>query len=196
MKMKFNTFGMLALLLALPFGVRAQSYWQITYNGTATASTGSNLVTSAMTDQDLVTLSANNSDGNPFTDNLALVLHFDANVVGDSIEVIDKDDPNLFRSEVFKLGHSFDGSPDTTYTNKDGTILRRFSYIYDGDGGTFTNKNDGHNRGSAVYVVTVNTNNGVTNITGKLQFWLGGVSDPNPTVCSGTFNAVGPLPLP
>src|SRR5581483_9353861 len=146
-------------------------------------------------------LSADNG-GSPFTNNLALVLHFDANVVGDSLEVVDTNDPNLFRSEIFKLGHTFNdnfGDLETTYTNSSGTLMRRFAYIFDGDGGTFTNKNNGHNRGSAVYVQTLSTNkSGATSvaITGRMQFWLGITNDPNPGICSGTFQSVGPLNLP
>ncbi|HEY9508302.1 MAG TPA: hypothetical protein VIV82_00425 [Verrucomicrobiae bacterium] len=193
--MKLRSVGSILIgLLLLPLCGLAQSdsqYWILSYRGTATSSGDKKLATRKVTENDFIRDCATNSGVS--TDNLALVLHFNANELGDTLEVVNVNDPNLFRCEVFKLAYTFEGSSPQTYTNSAGTVMKRFAYIYSSDGG--------HSRGSIIIDRRASRKRGHSpTITGKLQYWLGtwdeNVSDPNAIVCAGTFKAVKPLDLP
>ncbi|HLP77261.1 MAG TPA: hypothetical protein VK327_10115, partial [Candidatus Paceibacterota bacterium] len=173
----------LVAVLLLPACADAQSYWKLKYQGTETVGGGSNrLLTVRINEQKFIQNCATNSGIS--TDDLALVLHFDANDVGDALEVINVNDPNIFRCEVFKFAF-----PES-YTNNIGTVMKRFAYIYD--------DTSGHSRGSVVISRRGKTN--APAIDGKLQYWLGVWSDsggdPNAIVGSGTFKATGALNFP
>lgn len=176
----------LGLLLA-PVGVQAQDYWKLTYQGTLTSGQSNKLSTVKVTEKTFVQNCASNSGIS--TDNLALVLHFNGSDVGDTLEVVNVNDPNLFRCEVFKLAF-----PES-YTNSAGA-LKRFAYIYD--------STSDHSRGS---VVINRRSTGAKKggakgaaIDGRMQYWLGvwndNSPDPNARVGSGTFKATGPLNVP
>src|SRR5215831_12819192 len=100
MKIAFVVFGVLIGLIVLPPRSAAQSYWVLKYNGTATStnSTGK-IVTVPMTDKTLVQNCAQQS-GLTDTSGLALVLHINGSSVGDTLEVVNTSDPNLFHCEV------------------------------------------------------------------------------------------------
>jgi hypothetical protein len=178
--------SLLAVCL-VPLAGKAQSYWVLSYQGTSTSGNGSGkLATEKVTEKTLIQNCATNS-GASLTD-LALVLHLNATVVGDAIEVINTNDPNLFRCEIMKLAFQ------QAYTNNHGG-MKRFAYIY--------NEQSDHSRGSAVFTQQVSTQGGVTNITGingTLQFWLGNwdesTNDPRAIVCTGTFSSKHALSLP
>ncbi|MGN6556016.1 MAG: hypothetical protein ACTHLW_20095 [Verrucomicrobiota bacterium] len=182
--------GTLLGLCLLPLAGLAQSYWRVAYQGTATSRDDSNkLRTETVTENSFIQHCATNA-GVTDLSNLALVLHFDANEVGDALEVINTSDPNLFRCEVFKFAF-----PES-YTNSAGTVMKRFAYLY--------NSESDHSRGSVIIDRRVSvTRRGVTNaptLDGKMQFWLGtwdaNTNDPSPTVCSGTLTGKEPLTLP
>jgi hypothetical protein len=187
MKLKSICFGTLLALCLLPASSPAQPYWILSYQGTATSGGQSNkLTTQKVTEKTFIHDCATNAGVS--TADLALVLHFDANVVGDAIEVINTNDPNLFRCEIMKLAFA------QSYTNNVGGI-KRFAYIY--------NEQSDHSRGSAVFTRKVFVRDGVTNTTsinGTMQFWLGNwdesTNDPRAIVCSGTFSTKGALNLP
>src|SRR5690242_17744168 len=101
MKMKMFLLVLAAFTVGPAIG-RAQSYWLLTYSGTATHTNGlGKVVTEPMTDRTLVQRAAD--VGGVGTNGLGLVLHVNANVLGDALEVVNLGDPNLFRAEVFKL---------------------------------------------------------------------------------------------
>lgn len=193
MKLKFIGQLLIGLFL-LPLCGLAQSdsqYWVLSYRGTATSSGDRKLSTRKITENDFIRDCATNSGAS--TENLALVLHFNANELGDTLEVVNVNDPNLFRCEVFKLASTFSGSSVQSYTNSTGTVMKRFAYIYSSD--------SGHSRGSIIIDRRESKKRGRNpKITGTLQYWLGtwddNISDPNAVVCKGTFKAVRPLDLP
>src|SRR4051794_32977899 len=85
----------------LPFCVRAQSYWVLSYQGTSTSGGSNKLSTTKVTEKTFIENCATNSGVS--TSDLVLVLHMNANELGDTLEVVNQNDPNLFRCEVFKL---------------------------------------------------------------------------------------------
>ena len=196
MKIKIpGTFLVLAgLALAMTRG-NAQTYWQLTYTGTASHTNElGKVVTESMTDRTLIQRCAQ-AGGTSDTSNLALVLHVNGNVVGDTVEVVNVNDPNLFRCEVFKLAFP------AGITNSSGTQVKNFTYIYNNDSDIFADPS-AHSRGSAVVTRGAVAKHAAPNtnvITGKLQFWLGEWIDNAPAtnaiVCSGTFTGK-PLSLP
>lgn len=176
-------FLLAALLLPLAHAA-AQSRWVVSYRGTETAGNSNRLSTVTVTDRTFIERCATNS-GVPTSD-LALVLHFNAESIGDVLEVVNVNDPNLFRCQVFRL--SFPES----FTNSAGTTMKRFSYIYD--------STSDHSRGSAVVSSKSVVKGGTTNspvIDGALQYWLGfwheSMSDPNAIVGTGTLKAIRSL---
>jgi hypothetical protein len=193
---KFAVPGLLLMLCAGPIAARAQSYWQLSYKGTATfTNNAGKLVTQPMTDRTLVQRCVQNNVG-ASNNNLALVLHFNANAIGDAFEVVNTADPNLFNCQVFTLAFK------ESYTNAAGTEVKTFAYIYNNDSDVF-NDPSGHSRGSAVFTRSqVPSKGGGTNtvITGTVHFWLGVWMDnaaaTNAIICSGTFTSKGPLNLP
>jgi hypothetical protein len=190
--MKTNSMTSLFRLLFLfpacfiAFQASAQSYWVLSYQGTETVGDTNKLTTVKVTDKTLIERCAAGSGAS--TDDLALVLHFDANSVGDTLEVINVNDPNLFRCELFKFAFA------QTYTNSAGTVMKRIAYVYD--------ETSGHSRGTVVIHQRLGDANGKKNkksgpLEGTIHYWLGiwdeNVADPNPTVASGKFKAVRSL---
>ena len=177
--------SLLMLLVALSVSaVSAQSRWIVTYRGTETAGGTNKLRTITVTERTFIERCATNA--NISTENLALVLHFDADALGDALEVVNVNDPNLFRCEVFRLAF-----PES-YTNNAGTSMKRFSYIYD--------STSDHSRGSAVISSKSTVKGGTTNapaIGATLHYWLGqwteNAGDPNAIVGSGTLKVMRPL---
>jgi hypothetical protein len=196
MKFKFKAVALSLVLGLLPCSVKAASYWVLSYTGTSTSgSTNQNsLVTVPVTEDTFIQNCASNSGVS--TADLVLVLHANANELGDTLEVINRNDPNLFRCEVFKLAYNFSGSPSQSYTNAAGTVLKRWAYVFSADGG--------HSRGSAIINErAANSRGGANapvNVDGKLQYWLGewmeSTPEPDPAVCSGTFKAKETLTFP
>jgi hypothetical protein len=194
MKKNLRFVAALIGLCVLPLCARAQSYWVLSYQGTSTSGGTNKLTTAAVTEHTFIENCASNSSVSP--DNLVLVLHVNANDLGDTLEVVNQNDPNLFHCEIFKLTYTFSGSPSQSYTNSAGTVLKRWAYIFSSDGG--------HSRGSAIINQRSGSSkagtNGPVTVDGKLQYWLGTwdehTSDPNAIVCSGTFKAKEPLNLP
>jgi hypothetical protein len=195
MKIGFVFFGVLIGLIVLPSRSAAQSYWVLKYNGTATSTNGTGkIVTVPMTDRTLVQTCAQHA-GLTDTSGLALVLHINGSSVGDTLEVVNTSDPNLFHCEVSQLAFP------VSYTNSDGTLIKTFAYVYNNDSDIFSDPSS-HSRGSAVVTRTIGGGQGGmrTTITGKLQFWLGQWIDnapaPKATICSGTFTSTGSLSAP
>jgi hypothetical protein len=194
MKLPFVLPGIFMGLVLLPLGSQAQSYWVLKYNGVATSTNGAGkMQTRPMTDRTLVQDCARHA-GRTDTSGLALVLHVNGSSAGDTLEVVNTTDPNLFRCEVLELAFP------QSYTNSAGTLIKTFAYIYNSGSDIFGNPSS-HSRGSAV--VTRNlTGNSTTHtaITGKLQFWLGewieNAPAPQATICSGTFTSTGALSVP
>ena len=186
-------FGILVGCCIQPVSGTAQSYWVLKYQGTATSTNGAGkIVTRPMTDRTLVQDCARHA-GLTDTSGLALVLHVNGSSVGDTLEVVNTSDPNLFRCQVMTLAF-----PES-YTNSAGTQVKTFAYIYNSDSDIFSDPSD-HSRGSAVITKTTAGKMPRTSLTGKLQFWLGQWIDnapaPNATICSGSFTAKGPLNSP
>src|SRR6476469_7378171 len=100
MRMSFAVFGVLIGLCVLPVKSRAQSYWVLKYDGVATATNGAGkIVTRPMTDRTLIQ-QCPQSAGRANTSGLALVRHVNGSASGDTLEVVDTSDPNLFRCDV------------------------------------------------------------------------------------------------
>ncbi len=188
MKLNLTLSRIVLGLLLLPAGAGAQSYWKLSYQGTLTSGGSNKLSTVKVTENDFIQSCATNSGVS--TADLVLALHFDANDVGDALEVVNANDPNLFRCEVFKFAF-----PES-YTNSADTSLKRFAYIYD--------STSAHSRGSVVINRRVTLARGgaanAPSIDGKMQYWLGvwddNSTDPNARVGSGTFKATAPLNVP
>src|SRR6185503_9102267 len=129
------------------------------------------------------------------TAGLALVLHVNGSVVGDTLEVVNTTDPNLFRCNVSTLAFP------QAYTNSAGTLVKTFVYVYNNDSQIF-NDPSAHSRGSVVITRTLTSSGGATHttITGKVQFWLGEWNEntpaPKATICSGTFTSKSALNIP
>lgn len=191
------------VILAAYFGVTgsagAQAYWPISYSGTSTHTNGEGrLVTERMTEQTLIQLCAQKS-GIADTSGLTLALHFQPGAIGDTIEVVNASDPNLFHCEVLKLAFR------ESFTNAAGTVVQTFAYVYNNESMIF-NDPSAHSRGSAV--LTQQSDSAVGSrrrhskapLSGTLQFWLGEWIDDRPAdnvaVCSGTFTSSGPLAPP
>jgi len=181
MKKLLVPLGMAIALASAPLTASAQSYWLLSYKGTATSGTnGTALVSKSVSEGDLI----HDCAGTGSTSNLALVLHLNAEDLGDRIEVINTNDPNAFRCDKFKLFFQ------QNFTNTDGTVVKKFAYI-------FTDQSD-HNAGSAIFtqkVVTPRNNQSGTNhlqIDGTMQFWL--TNDSGAVeVNTGSFTSRGPL---
>lgn len=181
MKHTIQIIGLLLGISLMPLCGDAQNLWLLKYQGTETTSNPQTngkpkLVTQKITESTFVQRCANGAD----TSNLALVLHLNANELGDTLEVINTIDPNAFRCEVFKLAFQ------EKYTSGDGTLVKKFAYMY--------NDESGHSRGSAI--ITQRGTGASMKIDGKCQFWLGPENPTTPKVCAGTFTAVGPLDVP
>jgi hypothetical protein len=192
MKTKLKVFLMVLGLCISPLVVCGQSYWILSYQGTATSGGTNKLSTVPVTEKTFIENCATNAGVS--SSDLVLVLHMNANAFGDALEVVNQNDPNLFRCEVFKLPYIFAGSPSESYTNSTGTVVKRFAYIFSSEGG--------HSRGSAIINQRANPKGGTNApvaVDGKMQYWLGtwmeNAPDPNAIVCSGTFKA-RPLNLP
>ena len=171
-----------ALIATVP--AAAQPRWIVSYQGTETRSVSNRLVTTQVTDRTFIQRCAANAGIS--TENLALVLHFDAEAVGDSLEVVNVNDPNLFRCQVFRLAF-----PESQTNSAGG--LKRFGYVYDAT--------SDHSRGSALITRTeVPARKGkpaVTTIQAQLHYWLGiwdeSQPDPNAVVASGVIKSKAPL---
>jgi hypothetical protein len=192
MKIAFVFFGVVISLIVWPPRSVGQAYWVLKYTGTATGTNGAGkIVTSPMTDKTLVQNCAQHA-GLKDTSGLALVLHVNGSSVGDTLEVVNTSDPNLFHCQVSQLAF-----PES-YTNSSGTVIKTFSYVYNNDSDIFSDPSS-HSRGSAVITRTIGSGQGGTRttLTGKLQFWLGDWIDnapaPKATLCSGTFTSTGTL---
>jgi hypothetical protein len=177
-------FGMILALCLFPLSSQAQSRWILSYQGTETSSGSSKLSTVTVTEKTLIERCATNAGVS--TNHLALVLHFNGDGASDTFEVVNINDPNLFRCEVFRFAFS------EFYTHNAGSVLKRIAYLYD--------STSGHSRGSAVInrrVATKGREAGMPVVDGKIHYWLGvwheTESDPNAIVGSGTFKATGPL---
>ena len=174
-----KTLLLLACLLTA-FPAQAQSRWVVTYQGTETRSVSNKLVTAKITERTLIQRCATSAGIS--TTNLALVLHFGGDSVGDTFEVVNVNDPNLFRCEIFRFAF-----PQSN-TNGVGPGLRRYSYVYD--------STSDHSRGSAVYTFAETRTKKKTtqSVSGRLHYWLGfwdeTQRDPNAVVASGTFKSV------
>lgn len=180
-------------LCVAPFYAGAQSYWQVSYQGTATTNGTDKLDTRTTTENDFIEEAATKA-GVPTTD-LVLALHLNANELGDTLEVVNQNDPNLFHYEIFKFTYTFSGSPSQSYTNSAGTI-KRFAYIFGND--------DSHSRGSVILNESTSTDDSggiaVNGVTGTVQFWRGlwqaDAPDPNAVPCSGSFKTTKALFAP
>jgi hypothetical protein len=165
--------------MSLP--ARGQTYWVLSYQGTTTAGGSNKLTTVTVTENTFIEKCA--AKAGISTDNLALVLHFNASGLGDALEVINVNDPNLFRCEIFRLAFPL------SYTNSAGTVLKRFAYVYD--------ETSDHSRGS---VVLKRKEGQGAMLEGTLIYWLGiwneSVSDPNAIVGSGSFKGIRALDFP
>jgi hypothetical protein len=196
MKTNLPALGILIGLCLLPAAGRAQSYWLLKYEGTSVRTNKAGQIASRpMTDKTLARLCANNAGVSNATQ-LSLVLHLNATSLGDTLEVVNTGDPNLFRCEVLKLAFA------ESFTNSSGTFIKTFAYIYNDESDIFGDPS-AHSRGSAVITrKTTRDSHGATHttITGKLQFWLGVWLENAPAndvvVCAGTFAAQRPLNLP
>jgi len=178
-------------LALLPMSSDAQSYWVLKYTGVATSTNGiGKIETRPMTDRTLVQNCAQHA-GVTDTSALALVLHINGSSAGDTLEVVNTTDPNLFRCEVFELAFP------VSYTNDAGGLIKTFAYVYNSSSDIFGDPSS-HSRGSAV--ITLTSTGKRTVINGKLQFWLGQWIDdapaPKATVCSGTFTSTRALNVP
>jgi hypothetical protein len=195
MKIPFVVVGVVIGMVILPLRSDAQSYWVLKYNGVSTSTNGTGkIVTTPMTDRTLIQNCAQHA-GLTDTSDLALVLHVNGSSVGDTLEVVNKNDPNVFRCEVSQLAFP------VSYTNSSGTVIKTFSYVYNSDSDIFADPS-AHSRGSAVVTRTVTGAQGTTStaLTGKLQFWLGqwieNAPAPHAAICSGTFTSTGTLNVP
>ena len=170
-------------LVAGSLNASAQSYWLLTYRGTETVADApedaTRLVTTRVTQNDLVERAA--AAAGVSTSNLVLVLHDNADSLGDKIQVVNRTDPNLFQWDVLKLYFS------EGYTNDAGTFSRRFQYVF-----TETE----HSRGSAIVTRRSTNRNGRerVKIMGQVQFW--GSSTNGRVFSSGAFTATQPLEIP
>src|SRR5690606_16248510 len=130
------------------------------YKGTETTADApedaTRLITKRITERDLIRRAA--EAGGVSTSNLVLVLHENADSLGDRIEVVDRTDPNVFHWDGAKLYFS------EGYTNDPGTFSRRFQYVF-----TETE----HSQGSAIVTRQISFRKGIerADITGDIQFW-------------------------
>jgi hypothetical protein len=198
MKMNSKVLRTVIGLCLLPLCGEAQSYWKVNFQGTTSRTNlAGKLVNSTITDQTLIKGCALTVTGtNTHLSSLALTFHFREDGI-DTLEVVNTTNAEAFRCEVIQF--SFPQS----YTNLDGTQVKTFAYVYT-SGSTLYPDGSGLPRGSAEITTSVtgmNSRNGPrTNITGKIQFWLGKLEDNQPAdnaiIASATFNSTKPLDLP
>jgi hypothetical protein len=186
------TLGIVMGLSAFACRAPAQTYWLLKYQGKSTrtvegAGGSPVLQTQTVTERTLIEQCA--AAHGASTNNLALVLHANSSHLGDSIEVINTLDPNLFRCEVFLLYFQ------ESYTNNTGTVTRKFAYMF--------NRESSHSRGHAVMhqrPVTTRAKKGPSTtevvMDIKCLYWLGTEQTSDPAICSGTFTTIGPLERP
>jgi hypothetical protein len=191
--MKINPKVLGTLLCLLPLCSPAQSYWKLDFQGTSSRTNDAGKIVKGTITQDTLIKGCSQAVGGT-NHNLALALHFRPDGL-DTLEVVNPTNAEAFHCEI--LHFAFQQS----YTNLDGTQVKTFAYVYTIGSDVFPDSGE-ESRGSAVISMSVTNSphTGLkTNITGKIQFWLGSsdTNQPQDTIiASGTFNAIKALMLP